>query len=98
MNVYLQILCIIISFIYGIVISIGYRFNKKLNTSNFIWQLIFSILYSFIVVLLYIIIIYKINGGIFHIYFIFALIIGYFMSNFIVKYIKIKRATKQFVL
>ncbi len=91
MNVLIQIICIAISFIYGFIVFIGYKYNNKLGNNNFIWQLVFSLLYSFISVLLYVIIIYKINGGIFHIYFIFSLIIGYIVSNHIVKFIKIKR-------
>ena len=91
MNVLIQILCISISFVYGFISFIGYKYNNKLGNNYFIWQLIFNLFYSFISVLLYVIIIYKINGGIFHIYFIFSLIIGYIMSNYIVKSIKIKR-------
>lgn len=92
MNVFIQIICILISFAYGFIINIGYKYNNKIDNSNFIWQLVFSLFYSFIGVLLYIIIIYKINGGIFHIYFIISLLVGNIVSNNIVKSIKIKRA------
>ena len=81
MDVIIQILCILISFIYGIFINLFIGFNKKIiNKHNLLYEIIFRLIITLLVVLLYVIIIYKINKGIFHIYFIIMVFIGYIIS------------------
>lgn len=87
MNIIIQLVCIIISFIYGIFIYFFVKLNKKLiYKNNILFQIIYRLVTTFLLVLLYIIIIYKINKGIFHVYFIILIIIGYlFITNNIKK-------------
>ena len=81
MDVIIQILCLLISFIYGFFINLFIVFNKKIiNKHNFLYEIIFRLIITLLVVLLYVIIIYKINKGIFHIYFIIMVFIGYIIS------------------
>ena len=83
MNVSIQILCLLISFIYGMFIYISYNSIKKYN-------IFINLLYVYIIVITYIIIIYKINKGIFHIYFYLLIILGYlFMSRYVKKMLNI---------
>lgn len=88
MDIIVQILCMLLSFIYGIFINIGFKFTKKISIKGIIKSLLLDLLFSFNVVILYIIIIYKINGGIFHIYFLLLIFLGYYVSNDIVKHLK----------
>ena len=74
MDVKIQIICMLISFLYGIFIRITSLFNKKQN-------IIKDLLYIYIIVLLYTIIIYSINKGIFHIYFLMLILLGYLVSK-----------------
>ena len=89
MNINIQLLCMIISLIYGSLLYIANIVNKKLNNGkNFIYKMLIDIIYVYMAVTTYIVCIYCINSGIFHIYFIFILIAGYFLMSKIVKYLK----------
>ena len=82
MDIKIQIICIIVSFLYGILLYITNSINNKINKSkNIIIHMIIDILYTFIIVLLYIVIIYKINKGIFHIYFFLIMSISYYLMS-----------------
>ena len=77
MSIKLQLICFVVSFIYGIFINWFYRFNKRfLDNSNYFSKIIIYMLISFLIVIGYIDIFYFINKGIFHIYFIILLILG----------------------
>ena len=86
MYIKIQIISILVSFIYGMFIYILMRFN------NMFKGIIKDLLFIYDMVILYIIIIYKINQGIFHIYFFISLTLGYLgMSKcvkFIINYVK----------
>ena len=91
MKIDIQIICFIISFLYGIFIEkiICYHDSLKLP---YIPKIFIYILYSFLLVILYVDIIYFINGGIFHIYFGILMLVGYFISKkYLSKKIKSKR-------
>lgn len=88
MNIIIQLLCITFSFIYGFFINFGWYFTNKGCAKNLLWSLMLSLLFSFDIVVFYIIIIYKINGGIFHLYFILLIFLGMILSNVIVKQLK----------
>lgn len=76
----IQILSLLASFIYGVIFYLLTRFNyfiiesKKLLT-KFMVTLVFII----DIVILYVYLMYKINNGYFHIYFVFMLILGYIL-------------------
>ena len=82
MNSYLQIKTILFSFLYGVFFYITARYNliiiKNLNT---IKKYIISLVYVIDLVLLYIYLIYKLNNGIFHIYFVISILIGYYITS-----------------
>lgn len=90
----LQVLTIIVSFLYGIFfsffldISSKYIYNSKLKI-----KILFSFLFILINTILYFAIMNKINNGIIHYYSFIAIIIGFFVENhgkrlIVKKYIK----------
>lgn len=82
MSVKLQLLCFVVSFFYGIFIYLFYKFNLKfIKKANIISKVILHMLITFILVILYINIFYFLNKGIFHIYFIVILLIGFLVSK-----------------
>lgn len=88
MDVGIQIICLLFSFFYGFLIRIVLYFHGHLFKGNkLLIYLIANFFVSFLLVLLYIVSIYKINYGIFHIYFIALIGIGYVVS----KYVKIDK-------
>lgn len=74
----LQIISLGVSFGYGVIFYLLTRFNKYIisNTSNW-FKLLISIVFVIDIVVLYIYIMYNINLGVIHPYFIAVLIIGY---------------------
>ena len=81
MNVKIQIYCIFLSLVYGFFIRCSLLINLKLNKFSSVFKVIIDLLYVYIIVLLYTLIIYYINNGIFHVYFLFLILIGYIISN-----------------
>ncbi len=78
MNSYIQLMCLIVSFIYGIFIYIASKFNiKVIKNKNIIIKSIINILFIFNISLGYVVILYYLNSGILHIYFILLMILGY---------------------
>lgn len=80
----LQLLTFFVSFIYGVLSHLLIKLNKYLlNKRNYFFQFI---IYTFLIidiVLVYIFIMYKVNKGYFHIYFIIVYIIGLIISNYL---------------
>lgn len=85
MELSIQLQTLIVSFVYGILFSylikIQYRF---LFDSKLFYKIILTLLFIFDNCLLYFLILRTINDGIFHIYFLFSLIIGYLLGNYLV--------------
>lgn len=82
MNSYIQVLSLVISFIYGILFYLLTRFNyyildKKHNILKFIVTLVFIV----DIVIFYVYLMYKINNGYFHIYFVVMVILGFMLMN-----------------
>ena len=84
MNIKLQIITLLVSFLYGIFFSFFLGLNYKyIYSDKKIFKTIISFLVIIISVLLYFIILKKINYGIFHVYEILALAIGFCLENWI---------------
>ena len=93
MHSFIQILTFIFSFIYGIFFYLLARFNNfilkdKKNVTKFLITLVFII----DIVILYIYLMFKINHGYFHIYFLAILCLGFILM--IIMYPKIKNKCK----
>jgi len=75
-----------VSFIYGVFIYLFYKFNKRyFNRSNIVSKFLLYYLCSFLTVIGYIDIMYLINKGVYHIYFISLFIIGIFIGKILFK-------------
>lgn len=101
MDYKIQLLSFLASFIYGIFFCISNNLNKKLiKNEKIIFQYINTFLFIINITLLYIIIIYKINQGIFHIYFLITTLLGYiftlFQINNIKKFVKLIKKNLKF--
>ena len=91
MSVSIQLICMVISFIYGMLVNILLIINKYLTkNNNYYINIIYNLIYTYIIVLLYVIIIYKINKGVFHIYFHILILLGYLCMSKYVKFINKK--------
>lgn len=92
MNIKLQIITLIYSFLYGIFFSFFLSLNYKfIYGDKKILKIIVSFFCIIISVLLYFIILQKINNGIFHIYEILVIILGFIIENLIVMFIANKK-------
>ena len=88
----IQLISLSISFLYGIIFYYLSIINFKVinNLKNIIKNII-TIIYVFDISIIYVILVYKINNGHFHIYFILMAILGYILGNYLSKiYVKVK--------
>lgn len=89
MDYKIQLLSFLFSFLFGIFFFITNYFNKKLITNKrMFFQYIITFLYIINIVLFYILILYKINRGVFHIYFLIMVLLGYLFATWLEKYVK----------
>ena len=89
MNIIIQLLSILISFIYGMLLKILNTIKKIIvNSENKILESIINIVYVYILVIIYIILLFKVNYGVFHIYFSIFIILGYIVMSKTVKFTK----------
>ena len=96
MNSYIQVLSFIISFIYGIIFYLLTRFNNYiLENKHKVLRFIITLVFIVDVVILYVYLMYKVNNGYFHIYFIIVVIIGFVIMNKF--YDKLQKACKKYV-
>ncbi len=92
MNIKIQITTLLFSFLYGIFFSFFLSLNYKFIYSNKkIFRTVISFLVVVISVLIYFIILKKINYGIFHIYEILMITLGFIVENIIVSIIANKK-------
>lgn len=82
-----QLITLLFSFLYGIFFYILLMLNYKFLYNNKL-SLIIDLLFILDNVLLYFIILKKINNGIFHPYLVIMLILGYLSSNYVDKKIR----------
>lgn len=84
MNSYVQVLSFLVSFIYGIVFYLFARFNKFiLSNKNNVIKLLVTLVFVIDMVILYIYIMYKVNFGMIHPYFVAVVLVGYIFMMFL---------------
>lgn len=86
MPLILQLKSLIVSFIFGIILSYLIKLFYKLlfNTTGFS-KIFTNLLFVFFIYLSYFFILYKISYGVYHIYFLFSIILGYLSGYFLIK-------------
>ena len=78
MSLQIQIYSLIFSFCFGIFFEILLSFNERfIYSSNLFVKVSSSVLFILFNVILYFIILIKINNGILHIYFLICILLGY---------------------
>lgn len=83
----MQILSFLVSFIFGIGFYFFTLINFKLIASlKKYFQHLLTFLYVLDMIIIYIIVIYKLNKGYFHIYFILMVIVGFMLGYLFYKY------------
>lgn len=90
----IQILSLLVSFGYGMVFYLVSRFNRFIVAKKSVFvQLVFSTILVIDLVILYIFMMYKINSGNIHPYFVGMVVLGYILMYF--KYKKCKECVKR---
>ena len=98
MNSNLQLISFLVSFIFGIIFYLLTTLNFKLIKDFKIWvQNILTFIYVIDIVIIYIIILYHLNRGYFHIYFILMVFVGYITGLFLYKKYISKINVKRFL-
>ena len=96
MNSYIQLISFLVSFLYGIFFYLLTRFNKYILVNRkLFFKFFITLIFIIDIVILYIYILYKINHGYFHLYFLITVIIGFLVTH--VFYPKIKNMCKMYV-
>lgn len=89
MKVSIQLLSLFFSFLYGMAYYAGFRlFYKYLVFGKAFNKIIYNLFFMIFNFISYFLIMYLINDGYFHIYFIFLYIFGFVLSRRIYLYIK----------
>ncbi len=84
MNSIVSIISLIISFLYGILFFYLIKLNNYFTIKmNYLIKEFITVLCIIDIVILYVIILFGINKGYFHIYFILMVIVGYIISYYI---------------
>lgn len=90
MNINIQIISLIFSFLFGVLyfylIKINLLIVKNIKNST---KYLINTLFILNIVLIYNIVNYKINNGFFHIYFLLLITLGFMFSIFINKYVNL---------
>ena len=81
-----QVISLVVSFLYGIFFSIFLNINYKIIYNNKkIYQIGGTFIFILLNVLLYFLIIKKINNGVIHIYCIMSIIFGFSVEHFFIR-------------
>lgn len=92
MNYKVQIISLLYSFVYGMLFYFFNKLNEKLIFKQKFLNIINLFVFVILSVLIYITILYKINCGVFHIYFLFMVILGFYFGlvfkKFLLKNVK----------
>ena len=82
MNLDTQILSILFSFIYGVIVSYLYNLNYNfIYYNSYLYRISINILFCTDLALIYFILIKIINNGIIHIYFIISFLCGFILFS-----------------
>jgi len=103
MNLELQILSLLFSFIYGIIISYIYNLNYNfIYKTSLLYKIVINILFCINAGLIYFLLIKVINYGVIHIYFVFAFLAGFLLFvnkyNFMRNFIKVKKSKELIII
>ena len=86
MNSKMQLLSFLVSFLYGIIFSFLTIFNFKIIENYKVYlKHILTFIYVLDMTFIYIIILYNLNKGYFHIYFILTVILGFLIGLYLKK-------------
>lgn len=86
MELAVQLQVLTVSFVYGILFSYLLKMQYKfLFEGKLYYKILITVLFVFDNCLLYFMILKAINNGIFHLYFLFVLILGYLFGNYLTK-------------
>ena len=94
MDINLQLYCFFISFIYGLIVGVSSLFHFHLVRKKRLIDYVLTAMYVYVIVVLYLVIMYYVNRGIFHIYFSFFIGLGIYLGRkvkFLTKYVKKKK-------
>ena len=81
MTANIQLISLIVSFLFGFIFYYLYKINYIIiKVKKRFYQSLITILFMYNIVLLYIIMIFNINHGIFHIYFFIMIALGFFTN------------------
>ena len=81
MTANIQLISLIVSFLFGFIFYYLYKINYIIiKEKKRFYQSLITILFMYNIVLLYIIMIFNINHGIFHIYFFIMIALGFFTN------------------
>lgn len=85
----IQLVSFLVSFLYGMFIYFTSLLNYKIILNkNIYFKYLISICYTVVISLLYVIIMYKINEGVIHIYFVITILLGFILSFKCLKSVK----------
>jgi len=83
MSLEVQIQSLIYSFVFGVFFSYTVNLNYRyLFSSKKVFKIIMNLLFVLVHVLLYFILLRKINSGVLHIYFLLMIIFGFLFGNY----------------
>ena len=89
MDSFIQLLSFLASFLYGIIFYLLTKFNYFiLDNKKGIVKFIITLVFIIDIVILYIYVMYRINNGYFHIYFVILVILGFILMHKLYKYLQ----------
>lgn len=81
-----QVISLLVSFLYGIFFCLTLELNYKfIYSSNLFVRIIYSLVFVIFHTLLYFLILMRINNGYVHVYFLFCIMLGYLMCKVVYK-------------
>ncbi len=91
MDEVLQLYSFLFSFGYGLMFGIFSRWHFQLiEKYHKLWQAILTFVFIIDIVLGYLVSMYFLNGGVFHLYFLFCLFGGFWFSKYVWSFLKAK--------